>query len=107
LEEVMGEDIEWLENLDDVTFSNKMEVEVIIERPQRPVNPHPLSADTDTIGTFFPGQIIYNRDEESVANSDVMTMDPSELANDESREARPTSEAPGAEDSLGSLAGGL
>jgi hypothetical protein len=107
LEEVMDEDIEWLENLDDVTFGNKMEVEVILERPQRPVNPHPSSADTDTVGTFFPGQTIHDRDNESAADSEAMTTATSELANDESREARPTSEAPGAEDSPGSLAGGL
>jgi hypothetical protein len=117
LEEVMGEDIDWIENLDDVTFGNKMDIEVVIERPTNPIRapPRPENADADTVGTFFPGQgISHAVEDESLGASDALTADSTsviqpdiELANDESREARPTSEASFAEDSTGSSAVGL
>ena len=107
----MDEEIEWLANLDDINFGKQPNVEVVLDHPlpanASRVNPHPTSADADTVGTFFPGQKITTQEDDS----DDLTNDtsnapsaPHALANDESRETRPPSEASGAEDSSGSLA---
>jgi hypothetical protein len=111
LEAVMDEEIEWLANLDDINFGKQPNVEVVLDRPlpanASRVNPHPTSADADTVGTFFPRQKITTQEDDS----DGLTNDtsnapsaPHALANDESRETRPPSEASGAEDPSGSLA---
>jgi hypothetical protein len=110
----MDEEIEWLANLDDITFGNQPTVEVILERPPQAntswVNPHPMSVDADTVGTFFPRQRITTQDDESDGLTNDTSNAPSvthALANDESRETRPPSEALGTKDSSGSLADGV
>jgi hypothetical protein len=98
LDAMMGDDIEWAENLDDVTFGNKPEVEIVLERPKidsSRFTPLPASADDDTIGTFFPGQAVPNPNEmEDDMSIDTGQTDPTyRAARDESRAAHPTSEA--------------
>jgi hypothetical protein len=123
LEEVMEEEIAWIENLRDVTFGNKPKAAVILERPKpasslRHTKDRPTNADDDTIGTFFPGQTVHITDEDS----DVLTTNtgisnpvptyisnpvPTHIANNESRAAHPFSEASVAEPYTEGLAGGV
>jgi hypothetical protein len=79
LEDVMDEEIEWIENLNTVTFGHKIKTEVILERPKRSHKTtrstfHPTSADDDTLGTFFPGQKTATDDHRHDNNS-VLTTD--------------------------------
>jgi hypothetical protein len=123
LEEVIEEEIAWIENLGDVTFGNKPEAAVFLERPKpasalRRTKVRPTNADDDTVGTFFPGQTVHITDEDSdVLTTNTGISDPvpirisnpvsTRIANDESRATHPFSEASMAEPSSESSAGGV
>jgi hypothetical protein len=114
LEDVMDEEIEWFENLGDVTFGTQP-TEVILERPKPPKpSSRPTSADDDTLGTFYPGQKAASDHNQDDDESDVLTTDTNHStptnptqANDETRVAHPTSEASIAESSSEDSAGGV
>jgi hypothetical protein len=117
LEEIVEEEINWIANLDDVTFANTSEAEVILERPAKLSASHPrmpTSTDADTIVTFHPGQeVAATQDTDDItqvsdADDSVETGttigDPD--ANDGSRAARPHPEAHTAEVLEGTSASG-
>ena len=97
LDDIVGEDIDWVENLNDVHFARSTETTIIIERPKRKVTfqpKYPATADADSIATFHPGQKI------------SPTTDDNSNADDGSGTARSNPEASDAEASAGSSAGG-
>jgi hypothetical protein len=117
LQEVMEEDIAWIENLNDVTFGEKLDMEVIVERPKKAPNintraaARPTSTDNDTVGTFFPGQQTATTQLRNDEDSDALTTDTNistpAHADDKDREACPTFEASVAGDSSKSSADGV
>jgi hypothetical protein len=115
LEDVMDEDIEWVENLGDVTFGAQKPTAVLLGRPKLPKpSSRPSSADDDTVGTFFPGQTAVSGNNQDDDESDALTTDTNysapahpTQANDETRVALPTSEASVAESSSEDSAGGV
>jgi hypothetical protein len=95
LDDLMNEEITWLENLGNVSFGMQKTIEVVLERPKAPKQSAlPASANNDTVGTFFLGQAAAsgNNDDES---NDLTTNTPANptSANDEARAAHPPSEA--------------
>jgi hypothetical protein len=59
LDDVATEDIEWMENLDDISFGNRTDKTVVIlERPSSQLGQpsYPSSTEDDTVQTFFAGQ---------------------------------------------------
>jgi hypothetical protein len=110
LDDVMDEEIEWLENLGDVSFGTQKTTEVILECPKAPKRSAlPSSADDDTVGTFFPGQTAATGSNDDECD-DLTTDTPANptQANDEARAAHPPSEATSvAESSSEDSAGGV
>jgi hypothetical protein len=117
LEEIVEEEINWIANLDDVTFANTLEAEVILERPTKLSASHPCmptSTDADTIVTFHPRQevaatqdtddITQDSDADDSVETGTTTGDPD--ANDGSGAARPHPEAHTAEVLEGTSASG-
>ena len=97
LDDIVGEDIDWVENLNDVHFERNTETTIIIDRPKKRVTfqpEYPVTADADSIATFHPGQRI------------SPTTDNDSNADDGSGTARSNPEAFDAEASAGSSAGG-
>jgi hypothetical protein len=113
LEDVMNEEIEWLENLGDISFGTQKTTEVVLERPKATKRSAlPSSADDDTVGTFFPGQnaATGGTDDESNESDALSTDTPANptQANDEVGVAHPPSEASSvAESSSEDSAGGV
>jgi hypothetical protein len=115
LEDVMDEDIEWIENLGDVTFGAQKPTEVVLERPQLPKrSSRPSSTDDDMVGTFFPRQtaaFCNNQDDDEsdalATNTNYSTPVNPTQTNDETRVAHPSSEASVAESSSEDSAGGV
>jgi hypothetical protein len=113
LDDVMNEEIEWLENLSNVSFGMQKTTKVILERPKAPKQSAlPSSADDDTVGTFFPGHTAAtgSNDDESNESDDLSTDTPANptQASDEVRAAHPPSEASSVtESSSKDLAGGV
>jgi hypothetical protein len=97
LDDIMGEEIDWVENLNDVHFEKTTDTSFIIDRPKKKVSfgpEYPVNADADSIATFYPGQPI------------SPTMDTDSNTDDGSGTARPNPEVPFAKDSDGSSASG-
>jgi hypothetical protein len=113
LDDVTNEEIEWLENLGDVSFGTQKTAEVVLERPKATKRSAlPSSANDDTVGTFFPGQTAAtgSNDTENNESDDLSTDTPANptQANDEVRAAPSPSEASSvAESSSEDSAGGV
>lgn len=116
LEDIMDEDISWVENLNDVTFAKSTKEDLIIERPasssiSQPA--FPKSADSDTIVTFHPNQEVARTDDTETGTIDQLSTTTNETdsdgsnAHDEQRATRPGSEADHAKSSDEDLASGV
>ena len=97
LDDIVGEDIDWVENLNNVQFEKMADTSIIIDRPKKKVSfgpEYPANADANSIATFYPGQQV------------TPTMDTDSNTKDGSGTARPDPEATAAEDSDGSSVSG-
>ena len=97
LDDIVGKDIDWVENLNDVQFEKNPDAAFIIDRPKKKVSfgpDYPITADADSINTFYPGQPV------------TPMTDTDSTTNDGSGTARPNPEVQVAEDSDESSAGG-
>ena len=116
LEDIMDEDISWVENLNDVTFAKSTKVDILIDRPtsssiSQPT--FPKSADSDTIVTFHPNQDIAPTEDTEDGTIDQLSTTTKETdsdesnAHDEQRATRPGSEADHAKSSDEDSASGV
>ena len=61
LDDIVAEEIEWIDNLKDAQFASPTDTPILLDHPSILLIPHPeLPANTDanTVQTFFPGQSV-------------------------------------------------
>jgi hypothetical protein len=101
LEDIAGEDLAWVKNLDDVKFTTDAVAAVVLDCPQQLQVPQPVlleNADANTVKTFFPNQVV------TQVHNDQVSFDAT--ADDVNGQAGPTPEASSAGASLEALVPG-
>jgi hypothetical protein len=85
LDDVATEDIEWMENLDDVSFGNRTANNVVVlDRPSSQLGQpaYPSSTDEDTVQTFFVGQPTAVVSDDATTDSMSTTTDATNVTTD-------------------------